>query len=348
MRVAVWSLVVALLMSTLAGCMGSDPDDGRDSDQEQASSILLTGVPTDAMLDERSLEVHPTWHVGEWWRVEVSTPYGPVYEATVVVAGERDGHIMLGMPAEEFNDVAIGIFHLPPTGPMRAIDLAYYNHDAPLVMAPFPLKEGKEWTFEWRNGETRGEVVEVDGDQAIIKLIHTRFDLTLTYDARIGTVTEISQYLQASQVGDSPASINYGDQRVLEHGFGYEGEVIVPDDPNLAILEQRLASVGPSPPRVEVEVGPSRDTMSLGLALGEITDPPGTGSYRVAATAPNGTTYEYTLGPTDGEPAVQYGVHVKDPGGTWSLELDSYGTGGALVEAISYNATSYRLGAGNG
>lgn len=42
MRVAAWSLMLALLLPTLAGCLGDDPADDRDeSDQERASAMTV-------------------------------------------------------------------------------------------------------------------------------------------------------------------------------------------------------------------------------------------------------------------------------------------------------------------
>ncbi len=124
----------------------------------------------------------------------------------------------------------------------------------------------------------------------------------------------------------------------------------MPDDPTLAIFEGRAVGAldintlpVPGAPVMEVDVAEGRDSMSLGFILGEIVVD-GQGAYRAVATAPDGSSYEQTLLPTDGKAAVVGATHVEDPAGTWTLEFEALGTGGALVEAVAYNSLRFELG----
>lgn len=327
------ALVAALVV---AGCLASTTGDELREASTEPTAALPAGVPTEAQLDERSLDAPPTWYEGEWWRFEVDAALtGETYEATVVVAGAREDEILLGLPEESFDDAAI-VVHFPPTGPMRTEDLSWYFHSDRFTMTPFPLEPGKTWGFEWVGAETEAEVVSVDGTTAEIDVLHPNAHLMLTYDARSGFVTDMTWEGLASY-------------RVVDHGFGYEGTVVVPDDPTLAIFEGRLAGVvdmrappQPGPPAMTVDVPSGRDTMSLGFILGEVvTD--GAGVYRAAATGPDGTTYEERLDPRDGASAVLRAHHVTDPAGTWTLDFEAAGTGAALVEGVAYDALTIEL-----
>lgn len=328
------ALVAAIVA---AGCVGAT-DDALEPAKTDAADGLAVGPLTEAELDARSLDAPPNWHQGEWWRFEVdATLTGETYEATVVVADAREGEILLGMPEESFDDAAI-VAHFPPTGPVQTKDLSWYFHSDPFPMAPFPLEPGKTWTFDWVGAEAEAEVVSVDDGKAEIDVIQPNAHLTLTYDARLGFVSEMTW--------DGLASY-----KIVDHGAGYEGTVVVPDDPTLAIFEGRLAGVVdtnaiplPGAPVTEVEVAEGRDSMSLGFILGEIvTD--ATGVYRAAATTPDGATYEEMLVPTDDASTVLRATHVTDPAGTWTLDFEAAGGGAAVVEAVAYDAIRVELSA---
>lgn len=329
------ALVAAILA---AGCIGATTDDEIDPATAGPGTELAEGPLTDEILEARSLDEPPTWHEGEWWTFQVDAALtGDTYEATVVVADAREGEILLGMPADAFDDTAI-VTHFPPTGPMRTEDLSWYFHSDPFPMAPFPLEPGKTWSFEWVGAQAEAEVVAVDPDAgtAEIDVLQPNAHLTLTYDARMGFVSEMTWEGLASY-------------EIVDHGAGYEGRVIVPDDPTLAIFEGRLAGVvdtnaipQPGPPVMEVDIAEGRDSMSLGFILGELVAD-GTGVYRAAATAPDDTTYEEALLPTDDASLVLRTHHVSEPAGTWTLDFQAIGSGGAIVEAVAYDAVMVDL-----
>ena len=328
--------VLALCALVLAaGCIGPSADDEVARSAVGPLDELLPGLPTPAELAARSLDTPPAWRLGEWWRFEVSDRLTKgTYEATVVVATGAHGRALLGMPEEAFDDAAI-VIHLPPTGPIRLEDHAWHFHADMFPMAPFPLVAGKTWSFGWLGDEMVAEVVAVEEGRARMEGLSPQTRFTWTYDAATGFVTEF----------EWGGLVSY---RVVDHGFGFAGRVLAPDDPMLAIFTARFAGVvdpfagmRPGPPITTVEVPEGYDTMSLGFILGSV-GLPGTGAYRAVATAPDGTRYERMLLPNQA-PAIIEADRVTSPSGVWRLEMEAIGTGAAVIEGVAFRSVLVEL-----
>lgn len=331
--------VVALLSLSLvaAGCLGSQLEDV-PSDTTGTSQALPTGMPSQAELDQRTLEEPPTLRLGEWWDVRVESELnGESYEGTVVVAGLHDGRYLVGMPQDSFADGLL-ILHLPGIGPVTADTLGYEAHDVLFEQVSFPLTEGKTWTTEWYTGEVNATVTEVADGHARIEMTGQSTQINLTYDPAMGipSLVEIA---------------GYGTLEIVDHGFGYEGTVEVPWEHDLVFLHGRLAGAAdlglqPAPPTETIPIEGPYDRASFALLLGNVLAEGPPGVYRVAATAPGGTVYEETFAAS---PQDDLRLAVKshtDPVGDWELEYEAGGPGAAAIEGVAYQVVEVSLPGG--
>ncbi len=332
-----WAVALLTLSLVAAGCLGSELEDGA-SDATSTDQVLPGGAPSQAELDQRTLQTPPTLRLGEWWDVRVDSELnGESYEGRVVVAGLHDGRYLVGMPQDSFVDGLL-ILHLPGIGPVTADTLGYEAHDVLFEQVSFPLTEGKTWATEWYTGQVNATVATVEDGQALIEMTGQNTQINLTYDPGLGipSLVEIA---------------GYGTLEVTDHGYGYEGTVEVPWEHDLVFLHGRLAGAAdlglqPAPPTETITIEGPYDRASFALLLGNVLAEGPPGVYRVSATAPDGTTYEetFTAGPgSDLRLAVE--SHL-DPVGDWQLEYEAGGPGAAAIEGVAYQVVEVALPGG--
>lgn len=290
------------------------------------------------------LEAPPAWQVGDWWTYHVRH-VGTAYEAevTVVVADVRDGMALVGMaPGPDFHWALIT--HVPMLGAVDTGTLAWQVHDRVFEPVRFPLAEGAAWTTQWmRGGELSARVVSVSGDAAEIR-VEGDWSMAARYDGAVGALSDL--------VIDGYAQVHLRD-----HGHGYRGEVVVPEDLSLAWYPVRFAGVfdrdlAPAPPVHEEMLAGDADEVTFALIAGT-TDLPGplsetgtavpvvpAGAFRVQVDAPDGASWVLDAsGVGVGRPLVV--EHHPAVPGTWTMTLLAAGQGEAAVEAFAYKRGVY-------
>jgi hypothetical protein len=85
-----------------------------------------------------------------------SGPLESDQQATIVVAGTRDGRYMIGRPAGDV--LAVLIPHLAGIGPVNTSTFDCESHDVLVEPASFPMELGHTWTTEWYTGELEAAV----------------------------------------------------------------------------------------------------------------------------------------------------------------------------------------------
>lgn len=361
----------ALLTAVLAGCTddGTGGDDAvvppslepQFSEDRGRGNITVDQVslPLDPPLPgERGLATAPTLRLGEWWTIRLTEHFaGTQYEITRVVAGTEHGNYLVGFPLDAFSNDAL-VMHMPGYGDILS-DLSYGAHDVPFVPVSFPLEPGKTWTTAWEAETATMEMVvdEITPEGvAIITGVPTpdsgAYPTTIEYDPAIGEVRKLVMQ-------------GYAEYEVIDHGYGYEGDVRVPHAHDLVFLNGRIAAVGdiaaplvpPSPaaPTETITVGEGYDRLSFGalffdIAAATMQDQAGSsaaaGAYEIELTAPDGTVYAETFTPADGYwiKAVFYGH--ENPAGDWNLRAVAGGAGAAFVEGIGYHSIDIALPSG--
>lgn len=357
-------LVAAL---ALAGCVGLADDEpvesasapadaGGDPAAEAGGSTPAAAaklgsaspLPTEPPADgSRSLAEAPTYRVGEHWTVEVEFGLSG-NQATLerVVAGTQGDDVLFGMPPEGFVHEAI-VVHFPAFGRVNATDLSFDAHDRPLRFLDFPLEEGKTWETQWYGGTAMtAEVTSVDGATAEVHVENDAMTVDLTYDAEAGAVTSF----------EVPGYLRY---EVVDHGYGYEGDVRVPANQDLVFCHGRaavavpveacqLVTDSPRGPVETVRLPDSYDRVSYALLAADLADPDGAagaGVYRVAVDHPSGESESMTK--LSHEPGYKLQVGGdSEPSGVWTVEAEAAGAGLAILEGVGYDAYEASLGAG--
>lgn len=334
---------LALLALTLvtAGCVGTVPEDDQPPQAEgDIAKLEASELPSQAPAEgERGLAEAPTLRQGEWWTVELASDTFEVEaEATIVVAGVEGGAYMIGMPSDDYVVEAL-ILHLPGIGPVGTNSFAYEAHDAIFEPVSFPLEAGQTWTTEWYTGDLDAEVVDADAGagSATVELVGDSEHVTVTYEAGLGI----------------PASVEmdgYGSYEVVDHGYGFEGDVKVPWQHDIVFLNGRIAgaldtTLEPAPPIEEITVEEDYDEAAIALLMGNLVAEGPPGVYRVQAEDPNGEAYEDTFLPQPGGTQVHMQTHTaSDPTGTWQMEYEAGGAGIAAVEGMAYEVVERTLG----
>lgn len=344
MRRLGWCLIALVLLT--AGCLGlgseegdgeepvtdasADPGAGDEETETDEGSEEETDADSDEETTRRTLEEPPELEDGEWWTVEIRSPFtGLETEATIVKAGGHGDRYMVGMPDESFVEDAV-LLHLPPHGPVEAATLGYPVHDSVFQPLSFPLEEGQSWETSWIDEPLEAEVVEAEDGAATIEMDGESSHVEVRYEAELGY----------------PRSITidgYGEYEVVDHGTGYDGELHVPWDPELAFFSGRIAgafdtTLNPAPPMEEIEVTGEHNEAVVALLLGNVVGGP-PGVYEASVQAPDGSTHEGRVVATpDSQGLVVDAVVIEDPTGTWEMEYVAGGAGIAAVEGIAYNA----------
>ena len=323
------TLLLGLVFASigLAGCEEADP-----ADRSPGSSAG----------EARSLDEPPELQVGEWWTMEIDADLaGAEYQATVVVTDGDEETAVLGTAADDFSHDFF-VVHAPPLGELHLETFAWHVMWDDFEALRFPLEEGRTWMADYHGSDVEAEVTGTENGIAHVTMEGEEEQIELAYDADRGMVTEFRS--EALQLGF----------RVTDHGFDYEGRVKTPTGIELALFEgwppQEEAEEeeehhvpeqdGPEI-SADVDVGASQGSMGLILTNDDADEDR---SYRIAATAPDGTVFEKAFSPpANGPPLLleSFGHDVVD--GTWELEFDPE-VRGALAELFTYDLAETRLG----
>lgn len=317
-------VALTLLAVGIPGCIEADP------------SIEAGGAGTPMEL--RTLDAPPDPQVGEWWTVELRSVLTDTdYETTIVVTGRAEGNASIGMPASELDHDFL-LLHLPPLGDLDLETFAWRVMWDDFEALRFPLESGRAWTADFHGFDVEAEVTHVENGKARVTMVGDGERIELTYDAAMGMITEF----QEEALGLS--------FRVTDHGFDYEGLVSTPGGIQLALMDARpSAAMGGDTeaggPHSVIEVEGSRSHGSIGLVLAIGSDEAARGTYGVAVTAPDGTTFEETFTPSPGDPPLAVRTFGHDAvTGNWDLEFERDGTGVLAVEIFTYDLVEARLG----
>jgi len=332
------TLIAALTIAFLTACDAQEP----------APPDVEAGESSDvAMMEGRSLDAPPDPEVGEWWTIEVYPEHTDgTYETTIVVTERSDNTATFGMAAEEFQDDLL-VLHLPPLGEIDLDTFAWMVMWEDFEALRFPLEPGQTWTADFHGYDVEAEVTGVEGSNAYVtmtgedQMTGAEEHIELTYDAERGMITEFEE---------EAIGLNY---RVDDHGFDYEGRVMTPTGIELALMDGRPAEIVEplvdhevaegQPSSVEVDVDASHGSLGLLLWNTETPDEPGT--YRIAVTAPDGTTFEETFIFEPGDALVGLtSFNHEHVTGTWELEYDRDGPAWVAAEMFAYELTETQLG----
>lgn len=361
-------VLVCLSLVGLSGCVDDDepnvPVDATDlepqfRDEETNFTVDQPTLPRLPPAEgERGLDEVPTWRLGEWWKYRMTSHFdGSTYDFVRVVAGTEHGNYLVGFPVDQFvNDVMV--LHVPGYGDIQRTDLSYDAHDVPYAPLSFPLEEGKTWTthFEAPNNVLTFLVEEVDERNGTAYMTASatggQGGGQFTYDAELG---EISRWI----------SPGYADYEIVDHGYNYTGAVRVPHDHDLIFFHGRLAGVvdlnsslvppNPVMPMETITVAEGYDRASFAFILvdrivsggaGTNAIPTATGYYSVKATAPDGTVYEESLTPADGQTVKIVNFGHEGPAGDWQVEYVAAGEGIAFLEGIGYHSIDIEMPGG--
>ncbi len=319
------------MVALLAGCANAEP----------------TTNSVDPRLADRSLAAPPDLQVGEWWTVEVDPILvGSTFETTLVVTHREEGRARIGIPAEDFTDHFL-VLHVPILGDVDLATLSWrvmWNDFEPLR---FPLVEGRTWTADFHGRDVEAVVTAIEGEVAHITMTGPGERIEVTYDARVGMITELRE--EALGLGF----------RVTGHGLDFEGTVQERSGIELGLMqggpgesashhgaeggaEPGAPAPGTSTERVEVSSPGSHG--SLSLVVWNVGHEDAAGSYTIRATAPDGTVFEQLFEVSPGAPSVLVESFGHDAvQGTWQLSFHRGGPASLLVEVFTYDLAEVTL-----
>jgi len=311
-------LTLPALVAPLSGCGGTE-------------------APSPA--EGRSLATPPDLQVGEWWTVEVDPVLVGVTIPTTLVVTHREGdQARIGIPPGEFSHDFL-VLHVPVLGDLDLSTFAWRVMWDDFEALRFPLEVGRTWTADFHGYNVEAEVTRVEGDRAFITMIGEEERIEMTYDARMGMITEFRE--EALLLGF----------RVTGHGFGYEGAVLDPAGIQLGIMHGGPSTVaghhggdaGTETATLMVDSPGSHG--SLNLVVWNRGQEDEAGSYRITATAPDGTVFEKVFELEPGAPSVAVESFGHDAvQGEWRLDFHRGGPAGLLVELFTYDLRERLLG----
>ena len=325
-----------LLAAGLVACGGSENQAAEPS--------------ADPRLDGRSLAAPPAPVVGEWWTVEVDPELvGVVIPTTLVVTDRSDGRAGIGIPPEQFTHDFL-VLHIPVLGDLELATFAWRVMWDDFEALRFPLEEGRSWSADFHGRDVEATVTRVDGDRAFVTMTGDGERIELVYDARMGMITEFRE--EALKLGF----------RVTGHGFDYQGPVLAFSGIELGLMQggpsesagphdhgaegaSRAASEGPGNSTATLEVDTDGSHGSLSLVVWNVGFEDQAGTYRITATAPDGTTFEETFELAPGAPSVNVTSFGHDAvQGTWRLDFHRGGPARLLVEVFTYDRRELEMG----
>ncbi|HUR25720.1 MAG TPA: hypothetical protein VM327_06890 [Candidatus Thermoplasmatota archaeon] len=316
--------LLALSAMALSGCSGTTTG---------PTAPLLPVADRVAPPVERSLAAAPVYEVGEWWQVRATFEPGiAVEEARIVMAGEREGQWLFGMPEDGFSEF-IAQFHFPPIGPVEKGTLRYEVHMQEFDLLHFPLAEGTTWSTPFAGQTCSVTVLSASGSTARLEMGRLTDPCTwhaiVDYDAATGLPTKV--------VLD-----DYGSLEVLDHGFGHKGRVLVPDQHHMEIFEARIGGVlhpvGPEAraPTAVVQLPEGYTHVTLAILAGAFFVPPTPGEFSAKVTLPDGTVLGQEWTPLEGIGTSFQVQRLEAQVGPWSIELVAGGGGAAIVEGLAW------------
>lgn len=278
----------------------------------------------------RTLQAPPDLRVGEWWAVEVLPALaGATYRTTLVVARRAEGHASIGVPAAELSHDFL-VLHVPPLGDLDLNTFAWRVMWDDFEALRFPLEPGRTWTADFHGRAVRAEVTRVEGSRAYVTMEGAGERIELTYDAEVGMITDFHEKALGLAF------------RVTDHGFDHAGEVLTLSGIELGFMESPARGAAGSSSTVEVDTDASHG--SLSLVLWGVGNENEAGTYRITATAPDGTTFEESFQGREGAPSVSVRSFGHDAvRGTWQIHFDRQGPAGLLVELFTYDLAPVEL-----
>lgn len=341
------AIALAALMLT-AGCLGTTDDPtAEDEDQSSAAEPASrdaadgeTGEADAAARTEPTLDEAPDWQPGDWWEVEVSSPFiGESFTVKRVVTGAEDDEFLVGMPTDGWDERAL-ILHVPGFGEVHQDTLGFEVHDVGFQPLDFPLTDGTSWTTSYEGADVEATVATNPDGTASVHFCCER-NITLTYDPGVGAITSFTL---------DEGFVAY---EVVDHGEGYDDVVTVPHGHDLVFFHGVFAgAVGvreqaPKAPAETVELDDGYDRVSFFQAAGPlgIVDRPASSAYHERAEGPDGTVYETTHAPTSGSVTTSF-HETTEVGGTWSFTHAAPGPGIAFTEGIAYHVFQTDLATG--
>jgi len=315
-------------------------------------------VSTDPRLEGRSLAAPPAPEVGEWWAVEVDPVLvGATFQTTLVVTDRSEGRAGIGIPPGDFSHDFL-VLHIPVLGDLDLATFAWRVMWDDFEALRFPLEPGRSWTADFHGRDVEASVTRVEGDRAFVTLTGERERIELVYDARVGMITEFRE---------DALQLNF---RVTGHGFDYTGPVIAFSGIELGIMQggpsesagphdahggaaaaATVTSEAPSPAdgpgrsTATLKVATDRSHGSLNLVVWNVGFEDQAGSYRMTATAPDGTIFEETFELAPGAASVNVTSFGHDAvQGTWRLDFHRGGPAPLLVELFTYDRRELEMG----
>jgi hypothetical protein len=355
------SLALLLSIGVFSGCLGPAPAGtcaSADSSRAAAcppalvNETSIPGLPNATFVESTNetpipatLAAPPQWRVGEWWTIKVADAFdGKTFDATQVVAGTEPSSFLVGMPATAFS-TQIMVLHMPGFGQVSRADLSYDVHNCPFEPLKFPLTDGKTWSTKFECNPVSAVVHVTSPTVAVVNLTGPGGRFLVTYDSTVQAITSIVDQ-------------NYGTVQVTGHGFGYRGVVTVPHQFRLVFQQARLlvpvfnGTPTPAQPSDTRTIPQTFDQVSFVIILGNILPivRPGApdqaaGYYQETVTAPNGTTFQGTMLPSERGLKLLF-FTSPEPGGTWKFTHVVAGPGIAEAEGIAYHVYNVDLPSG--
>lgn len=349
-----WVLLLCVLLVSV-GCLGTTQDEAanlegtdhqgpedRSGPEDPTAAPSTTGQPA---ASSNTLVDPPTWEVGEWWEIRLTSPLGDQEVTfTRVVAGLEGEDYLIGQPRDAWSKEAV-LFHTPGLGEVAPEDLSYEVHDVRFHPLAFPLTDGKEWETAFEGAPVTAQA-SVNPDDTVEIWYCCGANITATYDPGLGALSELTV----------EGLLHY---EVIDHGYDHNGVVTVPHGHDLVFVHGRVASVldltlQPAPPVEEIELSDDYGRITFAQIVGPInlvqppTDLPGASSlYSERVTGPDGTVYETQHLPTDGRDLSIQIFETTELGGTWQLEHLAAGPGIAFTEGIAYHVFDMQLPEGH-
>lgn len=322
-------VVLALVATALSGCIGTSETD-----------LGTTGATGDDLVQA------PEWRVGDWWTYHfTSDVYGKDFQATLVV-GEvtGDGHYLVGMPADDFQDDVL-LFHMPPTGRLDA-GLAYDVHDLQFDPFDFPLVDGTTWTTQWATTP-----LVLTAERGTIETPGGKTDgYAISNGGQVEDAGRAVELTYAPSVGWFVTHERaYPDGRVLErielvdHGRDHQGDVRVIDDIGIVLLEARsTVALGGDPvgtPVLTFDPDDRYTHLMLGCVVGGAP-----GHYTAEVQGPSGAcTHNRQIDPGDST-FHTVAVEIANADGEWEARMVAGGQGLAVAEVLGYASWTVAIG----
>ena len=329
----------------LVGCL--DASGVKQGDAPARVGTLPEGIPTADAFPSPSLQAPPTWWRGEWWTFEVTaSAFGNrVDQVTAVVADANERDYLVGVPEQDgINDFVL-LSHLPWVGEIGRTNLSWSIHDHWTEFVKFPLREGSTWQTTLAGAPATAMAIILDATHAQVDITGGVLPIRVVYNATLGAFDTIDL-------------VGLVKMKVIDHGYGYTGSVLVPLNVALPIFHGRAAvavEVAPKPtyPMLPQPVnGPADNVNTPQRQHGSVIQFVGNffllpahthGAYAEHLTLPSGQVKEIARTPLQGVGLSFHTFRLDKPGGTWQMKHVAAGAGIAATEAIFFDTATFKL-----